>query len=189
MPTDVRNGRTAPSERARTRACAAALAIAAAAAAPARGHEPLLPPDGVATVVLNVARFTQWPEAAFHDASEPLRLCVSPDCPLRAALTDLDGAVIGGRRVAIVPHAEPWDAPCHVAFVSDIDGRARRAAEGAGAAILVISDAPDFAAHGGAVGVIGTDDGVGFEVNVGALRRAGLGMSSRLLRLARSVGP
>jgi hypothetical protein len=196
MPIDAGTDRARPAGRARARrrgVVAAALALGVASPAPAPAHEPGPALDAVAAVILNVARFTAWPAAAFDRREDALLICMHDDCPQREALAALDGLVVGGRTIAVATRAEPWTAPCHVAFVSESEmesaSEAARAAAAAHPAVLLISDAPGFAAQGGAVGVTRTPDGVAFDVNVAAVERAGVHMSSKLLRLARTVEP
>ena len=55
--------------------------------------------------------------------------------------------------------------------------------------MLTISDVPDFAAQGGMIGLKLRADRVRFDINQGASRRAGLVLSSQLLKLADEVTP
>jgi hypothetical protein len=53
--------------------------------------------------------------------------------------------------------------------------------------ILTVSDMERFAEHGGMVAFTVEDQKVRFNINVGAVERAGLKMGSQLLKLARIV--
>ena len=56
------------------------------------------------------------------------------------------------------------------------------------AGALTVSDLPRFTRSGGMVGFVPADGHVGLEVNLPAVRRGGVRLSSRVLRLARIVG-
>jgi hypothetical protein len=58
-----------------------------------------------------------------------------------------------------------------------------------GAHVLTVGDAPDFLARGGVVEFVREGNRVRFDVNIGEAQRAGLVVSSRLLRVARHVSP
>ena len=53
--------------------------------------------------------------------------------------------------------------------------------------VLTIAELPGFTDFGGIINLYRADDRLRFEVNLGAAKRAGLAISSRLLRLARIV--
>jgi hypothetical protein len=53
--------------------------------------------------------------------------------------------------------------------------------------VLTVSDAPRFAARGGMIEFVREGEHVRFTVNVDAAKRAGLSISSRLLRVARGI--
>jgi hypothetical protein len=53
--------------------------------------------------------------------------------------------------------------------------------------VLTVGDLPGFAAAGGVIGLLVEDKRVRLEINVAASQRAGLTISSRLLKLARLV--
>ena len=55
--------------------------------------------------------------------------------------------------------------------------------------VLTVSDAPDFAAAGGIIGLRERTGRIRFDINQGAAKRAGLSLSSQLLRLADDVIP
>ena len=135
----------------------------------------------------NFARFTEWPEAAFAAATEPLQLCVLGENPFGRALDSLSGKQVRGR--AIVVHHVLWaeDAPrCHVLFIaasaerrlSDIfellDGRP----------ILTVGDTPKVLRAGGIIGLEIVNKKVRFRVDLDHSKQAGLKLDARLLDLA-----
>lgn len=54
--------------------------------------------------------------------------------------------------------------------------------------IVVVGESPGFAAKGGVIGFVLSSGRIGFEINVGSARNAGVTLSSRLLQLAKIVG-
>ncbi len=80
---------------------------------------------------------------------------------------------------------------CQVLFLESVDGTLPVDGLHALAAtpVLTISDVPDFAAQGGMIGLKLRADRVRFDINQGASRRAGLVLSSQLLKLADEVTP
>ena len=57
----------------------------------------------------------------------------------------------------------------------------------AGAAVLTVGDTPGFVKRGGIIQFVPDGNKVKFEINLAASRRAGLNLSSELLKLARVV--
>ena len=49
---------------------------------------------------------------------------------------------------------------------------------------MTIGDSADFAGAGGMIGLINMDRKVRFQINVGAVHRSGLSISSQLLKIA-----
>lgn len=78
---------------------------------------------------------------------------------------------------------------CDVLFISPFEGDAIRAdlATLAGADVLTVSDAPDFLVRGGMIQFVLEGDHVRFDVNLEAVDRTHLALSSELLRVAAAV--
>lgn len=144
-----------------------------------------------AAFLLNFSRFVEWPEGAFPAADAPLRICVLGDDPFGAVLDrTVAGEVVSGRTVTIARSAEPVELrDCQVVFVSRSE-RPRLDAvfdELSGAPILTVGEVEGFAGRGGSINFFLESHRVRFEVNPGAASRAGLRISSELLRLGRIV--
>jgi hypothetical protein len=80
---------------------------------------------------------------------------------------------------------------CNILFVGR--GQAGRADQLLAAVrnshVLTVGDSTDFLARGGVVTFVTEGDRVRFDVNVTEAQKAGLRISSRLLRVARRVSP
>ena len=140
-----------------------------------------------AAFVFNFAVFAEWPQDALA-AGAPLALCASPGTPLFGALTQLNDKPVNGHRIAVRPSTE---APrgCHVLVLEHGD-RARwpqLRRELAGAAVLTVSDDAAAPGENAQIALEQRDKRIGFSVDLGAARAARLTLSSKLLRLARSV--
>lgn len=160
---------------------AGALATAARAAAPE--------PEVKAAVIFNLLAFVQWPGEG-QAADRQLRFCIIDGGALEAALLRFQGQSVRGGELAVqrTPHGEDL-RPCHAVLVGvgNPAALARAAAAARGQALLVIGEGGAAIEQGAMVGVAVVGGRVAFDVDLGALRRAQLVISSKVLRLARSV--
>lgn len=145
-----------------------------------------------ASFIYNFARFTNWPDRVFATPSSPLRFCVVGTDAAGPTLEAIEGKRVRGRKIVIDRPLWIHEAKkCHVLFVGtsarnrilDILRFLRREP------ILTVGDSAGFAELGGIVGMRREGANIKFEINPLAVRDAGLQMSSRLLSLARIVGP
>ncbi|MFO0690144.1 MAG: YfiR family protein [Myxococcota bacterium] len=176
--------------RARTETVVALLAIFAGILLPRSA--PAEAADQVkAAFLFNFARYVEWPESAFASADAPIRICLIGGGDFAGVLTSaVSGRTVGVRPVEVVPLSGLADAAqCHLLFFE-----ANAAAEGAAvaerlgsSAVFTISDRAGFALEGGVANFILVDQKIRFEINQKAARRAGLKISSSLLRLAKLV--
>jgi hypothetical protein len=140
-----------------------------------------------AAFAYNLARFVEWPAASFPSATAPLRLCVSGRGALPNLLAELDGKTVQGRDLAVLLAGNAFDpATCHIVFfAAGADHGAlellRRVKD---SSTLTVSDAPGFVEQGGAVELVQADGRLQFDVNLAAVRKAGLRLSANLLKLA-----
>ncbi|PWF41456.1 YfiR family protein, partial [Massilia glaciei] len=156
------------------------------AGAPARA-QPVPEDELKAAFVFNFAVFTAWPARALP-AAAPIVVCASPDGALYGALGKLGGKMVNGHRVALLG-TPPGAAGCHL-LVLERGGRERWAGSPAALAaahVLTVSEREPGAADGAVIGLWSEHARIGFDVDLGAARAAGLVLSSKLLRLARSV--
>lgn len=140
-----------------------------------------------AAILFNVARFTEWPAAAFGSEAAPVVLCVLGTDPA-GALGRLEGKLLKGRPLSVRQGAEVRLGQCHIAYISPERpnlGEVLKAVEKL--TVLTVSDIDRFARKGGMIGLVNEGGKIRFEVNLGAAERAGLKLSSRLLQLASIV--
>lgn len=142
-----------------------------------------------AAFVYNFALFTEWPAETVFEGGM-LNICINPESALRMPLSGLDGKPVKGRRVAIRFLAVPDNARfCHVLFVdgSDRDRWEQMRKALGSASVLTVSDDEEIAGEGSMVALAMERKRVVFDIDTRAARQARLVLSSKLLRLARTV--
>lgn len=171
---------------------AALLAAACLLASTAAAQEPERGANAVKSAFLyNFTKFVDWPESAFPSGAAPFRVCVFADPSLRADIEGmLAGEAVGGRPVRVVTPPPAEARGCHVAYFAA--GEPDKAAGQVLAAvrsqpILLVGEGPSFLAQGGHIAFVIEGNRVRFDVNREAVDRAGLTISSKLLRVARRV--
>lgn len=144
-----------------------------------------------AAFLFNFARYVEWPESAFASADAPIRICLIGgegfDGVLKSAVS---GRTVAERPVEVAPLASlDGAADCHLLFFEEgAVAQGATVAERLGSlAVFTISDRAGFAHEGGIANFILVDQKIRFEINQKAARRAGLKISSSLLRLAKLV--
>ncbi|HEY4951659.1 MAG TPA: YfiR family protein [Candidatus Acidoferrales bacterium] len=144
-----------------------------------------------AAFLLNFAKFVEWPADAFPSKKAPLTLCVFRHDPFGSALDDIvRGKTMNDREVVARRTHELSDLKsCQLVFVSDQDGThlPEILTTLNGSNVLVIGESDAFVERGGCVQFILVNSRVRFAINVDALQRARLTVSSKLLMLAKIV--
>jgi hypothetical protein len=171
-----------------------ALALAAACAVVgglAAADSPRSEYELKAAFLLNFARLVEWPASSFPEKNGDVVLCViGRDLYDATRSENLENQRVGDRRVRVVQISDPDDVTeCHVAFLCAThrsrDDEVIEASRGGG--VLTVGESPGFARSGGVINFYQEEKKIRFEINQQAAQRAGLKISSRLLRLARLV--
>lgn len=152
------------------------------------------PPAGEAEVkaaiVFNVLQFVQWPAGSLVPGA-PLVVCAPEGGGLASALARFDGMRVrdAGFLFRQIPRTLEHLAECNAIFVESGDPYLllRVVAASRTQAILVIAEGSHALPQGVDVGLALAGNRVVFDINLAALRAAGFAVSSKLLRLARSV--
>lgn len=182
----------------RPRRCAAAL-MAAFVWGSSNAHPQTAKPTDYQVKAAYLARFVkfiEWPDnpspppAGGAPADEPFPICVLGQDPFGSALdAALAGETFGRhplvpRRVASAREA----AACRVVFIGEGDRALRRAlTELEGSRVLTVGDQPEFLKRGGMIQFLLEGNRVRFQVNLTAAKKAGLNLSSELLKVAADV--
>ncbi|MBI3156545.1 MAG: YfiR family protein [Burkholderiales bacterium] len=139
-----------------------------------------------AAFLYNFALFTEWPAGA----GETLPLCLVGADPFGAEADGLEGKAVGARRLTVQRGSGPGAlAGCRIVFVAPaaIAELPRIAQSLRGAGVLLVADSPGALRSGAIINMNVERQRVSFEASLAAAREAGLGLSSRLLRLATEV--
>jgi hypothetical protein len=145
-----------------------------------------------AAILFNFAMFTEWPADSLP-ANAPLRLCVFQGNGMQAALGGLQEKQVNGHRITVrtlpaAPGAAQL-AACHL-LVLDAQDRERWPLlrnDLATSSVLTVADDRIIGANGAMISFGIDNRRVGFDVDLVPVRQARLTLSSKLLRLARSV--
>jgi hypothetical protein len=171
-----------------SRSAAAALAVLAAVLPGAHAQQ-ALEVDVKAAFLYNFTKFVAWPQPGAP--SDPFRLCVVSDDGLRRSLErTIEGENVNGRPLqSLVPRTPEEARACQLLFVSRADGNRGEQLLAAvrDLPVLTISDTADFARRGGGIEFVLENNRLRFDVNVPGAERAGIKVSSRLLKVARRV--
>lgn len=146
--------------------------------------------DVMAAFVYNFARFAEWPADAFVIEPRRLNLCViDARQDLEAALGRLEGKPVQAREIRLMHHPRGAAlAACHIAWVgSPAQLAAIREAAGGSSFTLTVGDSDDFAQAGGMIRLATEGKRVIFDVDLEAIQRSRVRLSSQVLRLARST--
>jgi hypothetical protein len=152
-----------------------------------------------AAFLFNFAKFIEWPRAVWPTDSAPLPICVLGFDPFGDDLDRVtEGRSVQGHPIEVRRLSLPSDSPppglgpaasCTILFVGKSDAGVRRLLRSLrDAPVLTVGDEDDFTTTGGCLRFFLVDKKVRFEINLAAVERAHLKVSSKLLILARVVG-
>lgn len=141
-----------------------------------------------AAFVHNFAKFVEWPAAI--NARRTLRLCVLGRGRFAEAASGLHGKPVGNGVWEVAEANSGTDLKeCQVLFVeaSEADKLPGLLNDLKASPVLTVGDREGYAEQGVAVNFYLEQRKVRFEINPAAARRAGLKISSQLLKVARIV--
>lgn len=143
--------------------------------------------------------YVTWPKGTFVGRKTPITIGVVGKDPFGKAMGDaFKNARIKGTRVLVLRFAS-WSKikikdkkrvlGCHALFVAPSERKslANLVANVRNRPILLISDSLGFATQGAHINFFVSKSKVKFETNPRAAQRAGIKMSSKLLRLGRTI--
>lgn len=139
-----------------------------------------------AAYIYNFAKFVDWPSSV----GSRLRLCLVGPSPFGGALDGIRGRLVKERALEVVQlDGDASAAGCQMLFVSAAEERNldRIVARARGSDILLLGDSEGFAQRGIMINLYVEEGKVRFEINLPAIRRSGLSVSSKLLSLGRLV--
>lgn len=165
-------------------ACALAQQRQAWAQSPVAEH------DLKAAYIFNFIQFVEWP-ADISGGTKDWNLCVSAFSPLLRSLSALEGRPLpNGQniRTRFIDPSDVWDCRMLVLQQADVERLSKLPEPVLGSpGILTLSDDPLAIRTGVMIALSEQGGRIVFDINTTAARKAGLKISSRLLRLARTV--
>jgi hypothetical protein len=141
-----------------------------------------------AAFIFNFSQFVEWPTNAFNSENDPVIIGVVGSDPFGPILDRIvQDEKVRGRSLVVERYARPNEIKrCHILFVSK--SLAAQWPEILRAVsdqpILTVSDMDRFSNRGGMIHLVTERNLVRMRVNPEIARRAGLTISSKLLRLA-----
>ena len=142
-----------------------------------------------AVFVYNFAKYVYWPDSG--QETERFELCLAGSDQIVEALQRLQGETLHSRQVTI-RHLRTGSSPadCQLLFIgeseqSQLESLLKPLSE---RPVLTISDISRFAERGGIIEFFWENSKIRFAINLQTAKKAGLKISSRLLKLARIVG-
>jgi hypothetical protein len=144
-----------------------------------------------AAYLYNFGRFVEWPAKVSAAQTGSFSICVLGEDPFGPALdATLAGEKIGNQKVVARRISDPHDSvDCQILFISASEtNRLNKIIESLDkTAILTVSDIPKFSQRRGMIQLVLDGGRIRFEVNLTATQRAGLTLSSELLKVATAV--
>jgi hypothetical protein len=134
--------------------------------------------------IYNFINFVTWPETIFKSNSDPLIMCIASDNPSSEVLFKLDGKRIKQRKIKVIAYQEGicltrshalFFATQDKASIQQVLDRIK------GLSILTIGEVDGFTRMGGVINFFEERNRLRFRVNIDAVKRNALKMSSQLL--------
>ncbi len=145
--------------------------------------------DVKAAYLFNFGKFIKWPPAS-NSAGSAFTICILGRDPFGPVLdATVSGERINGknasvRRIDSVRQVQS----CQILFISSSEeSRLKTLLPELNPGVLTVSDVPHFLDRGGMVQFVLDGNRVRFEVNLAAAEKAGLTLSSELLKVATNV--
>ena len=142
-----------------------------------------------AIFLYNFTKYVEWEQVP---AKGTLALCVLGEDPFGAALDGtIEGETVQGRRLVARRIRTVEEAlSCQVVFVADSEEARLGEILGAlaGKTVLTVGETEGFAVRGGVIHLREDESRIRIVINVDAANRAGLRISSQLLKLGEVVG-
>ena len=145
-------------------------------------------PEGKMKVAFlyNFGLQTEWPAST----GSTLRLCVLSQDPFAESMNDIDGQEVNGRKLQIVRLSSTTEVKaCQILYLGEAETPRVKSILNTlnDAPVLTVSDDANLAKSGIMISMFMTNRRLVFNVNTNPVKRSGLTLSSRLLRLAKNV--
>jgi len=141
-----------------------------------------------AGVLFHIIEYIEWPAGSLPDNQQVIQIGLLGEIPFPEALEVLAGKTIGGRKLVVKRLTDLSAASeCQVLFIgaSEKPRLPEITAQVGSRPVLTVSEVEGFAQRGGMVNLVAGQNRIVMEINREVAGRAGLGISSQLLKLAR----
>jgi len=139
-----------------------------------------------AAFIYNLAKFVEWPA----DANTTIDLCILGDDPFGSVIDVIQGKPVREKNIVIkrIKSLQQLKT-CQILFISNSEKEhLPQILDALGSSnVLTIGDTEEFAQRGVIINFYVEQDKVRFEINLESAKRAGLSISSKLLKLGRIV--
>ena len=143
-----------------------------------------------AVFTYNFAKFVDWPAGSFKGNASPFVITVLGSGKQAETFETISGQTVKNRKVEIRNVTRVEDiGDSHILFVCATEQKHIKEIINlvTSRGILTISDIEKFVQTGGIIRLVMVGDKIRFEINLHAANRSGLRISSRLLKLARTI--
>jgi hypothetical protein len=147
--------------------------------------------DVKAAYIYNFAKFVEWPSGKLRKGGATITVGIIGKDPFGPALAAIEGKVAGMRKIWVkrdisLKHA----GECDILFIARSENeQLEQILEAVGdSGVLTVGDSKGFALQGVMINFFMDVNRVRFEINPASADRAGLRISSTLLKIARIVG-
>jgi hypothetical protein len=157
--------------------------------APVRAQQPS-EHEVKAAYLYNFANFVEWPSEPPPNTSTTLNIGILGRDPLGVAFETIEGKKVRGQPVRVYRSHRLADLrDCQILFIGNSERTfvPQILADLAGRSVLTVGESDGFAEQGVIIDFYMVDNKVRFKINVEAGTRAGLKLSSKLLKLAQIV--
>lgn len=157
----------------------------------ARAEEPEFSEYEVkAGFMYNFPKFIEWPVITLSGANKVITLCVVGTDPFGKTLGAIDNKIVQNRRLEVKYTARSKDLNmCSMLFISGSEKESLPQILEIlkGTATLTIGDTRGYAQQGVMINFVIEQNKVGFEINTESARQAKFTISSKLLKLAKTI--
>ncbi|HEX2966170.1 MAG TPA: YfiR family protein [Syntrophorhabdaceae bacterium] len=140
--------------------------------------------------IYNFPKFMEWPIDSIRDEKRPLTLCISGMDPFGSSLSAISSKTAQNRKLEIKELGKSRDfKTCNIVFISSSEKESLPQLIDTlkNSPIVTIGDNTGFAQGGVMINLVMDDDRVKFEINTESARRARIVISSKLLKLAKTI--
>ncbi len=137
----------------------------------------------------NFSKLTQWPSSTFETKTSPMKICIYGNKNYINSAQALSKKSIKKRSLEIQAISSPEQViNCHTLFISKNMKKTKYFLRQAYQYnVLTIGDNRKFIQQGGIISLIKINNKIRFEINLGAINKKQLNISSKLLRLAKTI--